>query len=173
MMKTFLIPFVAIACAGCLHTREVDSGATEPTDEEQAALKEKTEQAEEKGEKPPAPGTKIAKPAPKDANGKPLPKPTSEDARPPVEEGRPELSVSPEGLMTPEGPRMIQAALTRRGYLPAAHQTGTLDKETSGALRKFQADEKLAKTGSPDRETVRRLGISLDKVFRSTKRPNA
>ena len=98
---------------------------------------------------------------------------SSPEARPPAEEGRPELSVSPEGLMLPEGPRLIQRALTKHGYLPSDSLSGELDKQTSAALRKFQGDEKLAKTGAPDRETVRRLGLSIGQVFRSSRAESA
>lgn len=141
-MRILLLAAVTASCFGCLHTQEVDTG--DPT------------VAEEPKQQAPAPQPKPTKPK------------SSAEARPPVEEGRPELSVSPQGLMHPEGPRLIQQALTKHGYLPAAHQNGALDKETSAALRKFQGDEQLAKTGAPDRETVRRLGVPLDKVFRSS-----
>ena len=59
----------------------------------------------------------------------------------------------------------LQQALTKRGYLHEA-QSGALDDETSVGLRNFQADQKLARTGAPDRETLHRLGVSADKVFR-------
>lgn len=153
-MKKLIMVFAAVACAGCLHTQEVDPG--DPV----AAVQPQEPQKEEPA---PAPAKKVSKPT------------SNPQARPPVEEGRPELSVSPTGLMVPEGPRLIQQALIKRGYLPAGHETGELDMETSGALRKFQGDESLAKTGSPDRETVRRLGLSAEKIFRSSKdaKPNA
>lgn len=142
-----IIVLAAVACVGCLHTQEVEKGAAEPQPMQ--------------AEAPP-----VEKPAPVAAPKKPT---TSAAARPPVEEGRPELSVSPQGLLVPEGARLIQEALTKKGYLPANRQTGELDSETSAALRKFQGDEKLAKTGSPDRETVRRLGLTIEKIFRSSK----
>jgi len=86
------------------------------------------------------------------------------DERPAAAPGRPQLSNSPSGLLRPAGPRLLQQALVKKGYL-AEHETGTLDEETSSALRKFQGDEHLARTGSPDRDTVRRLGLSPDDVF--------
>ena len=79
--------------------------------------------------------------------------------------GRPQLATSPAGMMLPGGPALIQQALTQLGYLPD-HQTGALDDETSGALRRFQADKNLARTGAPDRETLHKLGLSPDKIFR-------
>lgn len=79
--------------------------------------------------------------------------------------GRPPLASSPEGLMLPGGALLIQQALTQRGYLHEA-DSGVLDDETSVGLRKFQADQKLARTGAPDRETLHRLGVSADEVFK-------
>jgi hypothetical protein len=156
-MKKLLITITALACAGCLHTHEVDKG----DNGERADNGQKEDgKAQGKGEAAPkAPAKKAT--ASNDAK--------PEATRPAAEEGRPELSVSPEGLMKPEGPLLIQQALARKGYLPREHETGSLDDETSAALRKFQGDEQVAKTGAPDRETVRRLGIALDKVFRSSK----
>lgn len=90
------------------------------------------------------------------------------ETRPPAEEGRPELSTSPTASMLPQGPRLIQAALVKRGVLAAEHQTGKLDKETSAALRRFQEAEHVARTGYPDRETVRKLGLEVDEVFKAT-----
>lgn len=160
-MKKLIMLVVASGCFGCLHTREVDTADNGKSAEGKEAPKKEEEAKAKPNPEPSAAGE------PKKA-GKPV---TSAQARPPVEEGRPELSISPTGLLLPEGPRLIQQALTKRGYLPQDHQTGELDMETSGALRKFQSDEKLAKTGSPDRETVRRLGLSVEKVFRSVKHP--
>ena len=79
--------------------------------------------------------------------------------------GRPQLASSPEGLMFPGGALLIQQALTKRGYFHGA-ESGALDDETCVGLRNFQADQKLARTGAPDRETLHRLGVSEDKVFR-------
>ena len=67
--------------------------------------------------------------------------------------------------MLPGGPLLIQQALIKKGYLKVA-ETGELDDETTSSLRHFQADQKIMRTGSPDRETLRRLGIPADKVFR-------
>jgi hypothetical protein len=105
--------------------------------------------------------------------GQPEPKAATEQkpvgkgptARPSAEPGRPTLAASPTGLMIPEGALMIQKALTAKGYL-SDHQTNTLDEETSAALRKFQGDQGMARTGAPDRETLRKLGISLTKIYR-------
>ncbi len=162
-MRKSLIVVFALTAAGCLHTREVEKD-TQP-DEDTVGVKPNAEEAKPEEKKAAAvPAEPAVSPS-----GKPLPKPTSATARPPVEAGRPELAVSPAGLMKPEGARLIQQALVKRGYLPASHDTNELDKETSGALRKFQGDLDLARTGAPDRETVRKLGLSVDEVFRSAK----
>jgi len=79
--------------------------------------------------------------------------------------GRPELATSPEGLMTPEGPKLIQQALRRRGYL-SGDESGKFDQATGDALQRFQVDHGLPSTGAPDRVTIGRLGLSADKVFR-------
>lgn len=98
-----------------------------------------------------------------DARGK---RTVSADRRVSAGEGRPMLSTTPQGLLAPEGARLIQRALSQLDYLPESHATGELDRATVQALRKFQADRSLAKTGFPDRETVRKLGLKPKEVFR-------
>jgi len=46
-----------------------------------------------------------------------------------------------------------------------AAQLGDIDAETSAAVRKFQSAEGIARTGNPDHETVRRLGLDPDQLF--------
>lgn len=75
----------------------------------------------------------------------------------------PKLPVVPEGMMVKDGPAQIQKALAGRGYLQT--QSGKLDDATSAALRKFQGDQQLAKTGVPDRTTLRKLGLNPDKIL--------
>jgi hypothetical protein len=76
----------------------------------------------------------------------------------PPEGGRPRVPAAPEALLAPGAVSEIQRALVDRGYLDA-HREGELDPATSAALRAFQAEEDLAETGFPDRETLTRLGI--------------
>jgi peptidoglycan hydrolase-like protein with peptidoglycan-binding domain len=66
--------------------------------------------------------------------------------------------------MLPDGPRLIQEVLGKRGYLPN-HRSGSLDGPTRTALQRFQADHGLPSTGAPDRETLRKLGLDPGKVF--------
>lgn len=82
----------------------------------------------------------------------------------PAAPGRPQAPASPEGLLTGGTVGRIQAALADRGYL-ARHRSGELDDATRAALRKFQADEGLAATGMPDRETLSRLGLSPEASY--------
>jgi hypothetical protein len=148
-MKSRIILAAAVAVTlGCSHAKDADrDGARE--DESEAPKKKSP--------------TKTAQPA--------ATKKEREDqrtARPAAEPGRPELTTSAEGLLLADGPRLIQEALADRGYLAKDHRTGQLDAETSAALRKFQEKEELARTGYPDRETVRKLGLSIAKVFKAT-----
>ncbi len=154
-MKKIILA-AALVVAGCVHT-EVKEESTDQTPKQE----EKQEKQAKKEGRPPADA------APKSAEEQKAQKDTA-DTRPPAEEGRPELSTSADALMNPEGPRLIQDALTQRGYLAADHKTGKLDPETSAALRKFQEEEEVARTGYPDRETVRKLGLSIEKVFKAT-----
>ena len=86
-------------------------------------------------------------------------------SRIPPRAGRPTIAASPEGLMNPGSIRRIQAALRTKGYLDA--ESGDLDDATAAALRRFQADEGIAATGAPDRETLRRLGVEPNQVYRT------
>ncbi|MFL5260842.1 MAG: peptidoglycan-binding domain-containing protein [Anaeromyxobacteraceae bacterium] len=86
-------------------------------------------------------------------------------SRVPARAGRPTVAASPEGLMNPGAIRRIQAALRTKGYLEA--ESGDLDDPTAAALRRFQADEGIAATGAPDRETLRRLGVDPNEVYRT------
>ena len=47
-------------------------------------------------------------------------------------------------------------------------EDGRIDLPTSAAIRRFQEDQGLARTGNPDHETVRRLGIDPDALFRKS-----
>jgi peptidoglycan hydrolase-like protein with peptidoglycan-binding domain len=76
----------------------------------------------------------------------------------PPEGGRPRVPAAPEALLAPGAVSEIQRALADRGHL-GAHSEGELDAATTEALRAFQAEEGLAETGFPDRETLTRLGI--------------
>ncbi len=164
-MKRLLI--AALLFSGCLHVKEADKG--EPKEDETADAQAKTGSPKEGASKEGASkeGAPAAPVPAKSTTAKPAAAPAA--VKPAAEEGRPELSVSPTGLLTEDGPRVIQQALENAGYL-REHHTGKLDEETSGAIRKFQGDHEMAKTGVPDHETLHRLGIDPMKVLRSVKR---
>lgn len=81
-------------------------------------------------------------------------------------ESRPSLAETPSELLEPQGVRRLQEALQRRGLLDDGGR-GELDRATSEAVRRYQANEGLARTGFPDHATVSRLGLDPDEVYRS------
>lgn len=90
-------------------------------------------------------------------------------ARRPEKQGRPPLAAAPGGLFAPGGIEKLQKALVDRGYLDAKDAaSGRIDEATSAAVRKFQGDQGLARTGNPDHETVRKLGLDPDQLFRKS-----
>jgi hypothetical protein len=79
--------------------------------------------------------------------------------------GRPELSTTPAGLMKPGAVEKIQDALRGRGLLQEP-TNGRLDDATTHALMAFQKTEELARTGAPDRETLRHLGLKPKEIYK-------
>ena len=71
------------------------------------------------------------------------------------------LAQAPEGLLTPGAEQKIHDKLSAGGFMKEdAHAS------TAEALRRFQAAHDLPSTGVPDHETVRRLGLNPDDLFR-------
>ena len=71
------------------------------------------------------------------------------------------VAATPEGLLTPGADQKIHDKLSASGFLrEATHDS------TGAALRRFQAAHDLPATGVPDHETVRRLGLNPDDLFR-------
>lgn len=66
-------------------------------------------------------------------------------------------------LFKPGAIELVQDALKKAGY--SLERSGKLDDPTVAALADFQERKGLAKTGSPDHETVRRLGLDPDQVL--------
>ena len=144
-MKRFIM-MAALVFVGCQHAKQ----GVRPDEEARAPDSQQEKQPE----------------APKRAAAKPSAPKQTQTA--PEANDRPQLSSKAEGLLQPEGAKLIQQALAEKGYLPREHQTNELDAETATALRRFQEDEHAPRTGYPDRETVRKLGLSVEKVFKST-----
>jgi hypothetical protein len=112
---------------------------------------------------------KSPRPAPQ-ARAPPLPRRRTGPTAGPVEPGHPPLADAPEELFVPGAVERIQKALDQRGYLELeAARQGRIDPATTVAVRKFQSDEGLARTGVPDHETVRRLDLDPDALFRKAR----
>jgi hypothetical protein len=67
-------------------------------------------------------------------------------------------------MFKPDGLKLLQRALTR----PDAEvpETGLLDAATQTALLAFQTEKHLPRTGLPDFETLRLLGVKPDALYR-------
>jgi hypothetical protein len=68
---------------------------------------------------------------------------------------------NPNDLLAPGAEDQIRAKLVEGGYLDDAHA-----RSLEGGLRKFQSAKDLPVTGVADHETVRRLGLDPNKIFR-------
>jgi hypothetical protein len=71
------------------------------------------------------------------------------------------LAQAPEGLLTPGAEQKIHDKLSAGGFAKKDENAST-----GAALRRFQAAHDLPSTGVPDHETVRRLGLNPDDLFR-------
>jgi hypothetical protein len=81
---------------------------------------------------------------------------------PQVSSERP-VRTTPGGMLDPASMKKVQEALSSHGV--KAPSSGQLDEETQAALRRFQAKEKMAKTGMPDYDTLRRLGLDPKQIY--------
>ena len=81
---------------------------------------------------------------------------------PQVSSQRP-VRTTPGGMLDPKSMHAIQSALDKHGI--QAPQSGELDEQTQAALRRFQAREHMAKTGMPDYDTLRRLGLDPRTIY--------
>ena len=68
--------------------------------------------------------------------------------------------IQPRHATTADDVRAVQRALARRGYYQG-EATGAWDDQVSGALSRFQADQKLPITGQVDGATARALDVPL------------
>jgi hypothetical protein len=71
------------------------------------------------------------------------------------------LAQAPEGLLTPGAEQKIHDKLSAGGFMKEDENASI-----GAALRGFQAAHDLPSTGVPDHETVRRLGLNPDDLFR-------
>jgi peptidoglycan hydrolase-like protein with peptidoglycan-binding domain len=70
---------------------------------------------------------------------------------------------TPKSVFEPGATERIQRALSDKGYDTPA--TGKMDDRTRKNLEAFQKEKKVAATGLPDIETLRKLGLEPDEVF--------
>jgi hypothetical protein len=70
------------------------------------------------------------------------------------------VSTSPAGLLAPGADDKIRDKLAAAGF-------ATDGKSTNEALRRFQKANDLPATGVPDHETVKKLGLDRDEIFRA------
>ncbi len=144
MTRTGSVLVMVMCFLSCLHTREVkERPDTEAAEAQKPEKKEKKESQQSK---------RVGR--------------KSSEVKRPAYAGRPELSSDPAGLMQPEGPMKIQRRLAALGFY-SGESTGELDEKTSAALRRFQEASGLAKTGAPDRATVKQLGLDPNEVWRA------
>jgi hypothetical protein len=80
---------------------------------------------------------------------------------PPAHPKKTPVVENPNDLLAPGAEDEIRTKLVDGGYLDDAHS-----KSLEGGLRKFQSAKDLPVTGVPDHETVRRLGLDPNKIFR-------
>ncbi len=100
--------------------------------------------------------------APKDASAQQA----KQAAQPSPAPGGPPLAMSPAAMLKPGAAALIEEALDKHGF--PTERSGTLGPATERQLARFQKQQGLADTGLPDRETVRRLGLDPDAVYRAT-----
>jgi hypothetical protein len=118
--------------------------------------------AEQPREKSPEKGPQARTP--------PLPRRRAGPTPGPVEPGHPALADAPDDLFVPGAVERVQKALAERGYLELdAARQGRIDPSTTAAVQKFQSDQGLARTGVPDHETVRRMDLDPDALFRKAR----
>jgi peptidoglycan hydrolase-like protein with peptidoglycan-binding domain len=86
----------------------------------------------------------------------------------PPRPGGPPVSGAPSGLLAPDAARRVQDALRSKG-LYDREPTGKVDSATTDAIRRFQREQGLVETGWPDYETVRKLGLDPDTVYRENR----
>ena len=79
------------------------------------------------------------------------------------------LASGPAGLLVDGGVAELQRALEKAGF--EVGESGKFDRKTTDAMRGFQAREELPRTGAPDRETLKKLGLDPDKLLKKGPTP--
>jgi peptidoglycan hydrolase-like protein with peptidoglycan-binding domain len=81
------------------------------------------------------------------------------------------VASTPQGFLKDDGEKKLQRRLRAKGFLTAEQESGKLDDATREALRRYQKSEGLPATGLPSYETARHLGLNLDSIYMTTRRP--
>jgi hypothetical protein len=74
------------------------------------------------------------------------------------------VATAPEALLAPGAEDKIRERLIAGGFLAA--DAGKSNGAMRGGIRQFQKAQDLPETGVPDAETVKRLGLNPDEMFR-------
>lgn len=125
--------------AACAHTKTTDEGA-----EKQETKQEEPKKAEKSPETPHL-----------SSGGSQL-HPGDRKATP--------VATAPEGLLAPGAEKKIRERLADDGFI--AKDADSNDAAMREGLRRFQTAHDLPATGMPDQETVKRLGLDADQIFR-------
>jgi hypothetical protein len=107
--------------------------------------------------------TDEGKPAPAAEPEAEAKKPAPARKRPPEPASQPEdvpVSTSPAGLLAPGADDKIRDKLASAGFAADG-------KSSKEALRRFQRANDLPATGIPDHETVKKLGLDPNQIFRA------
>ena len=142
MNDRWRILVLATALAGCAHTKSTDKGA-ESQDQDAKKADAKTETA-----KPESAGRVARKSGAGGADER--------DSVP--------IASAPEGLLAPGAEKKIREKLAAGDFI--ARDAEPSDAAMREGLRKFQRAKDLPATGVPDHETVKRLGLDPDQIFR-------
>jgi len=142
-MKGRRWPIAVLATAlgvGCAHTKTTDQGAAESNNQDG--------------------GTEEAKAT--------KPEPTRRGPRESREQGGGThggvpLATAPGALLAPGAEKKIRERLAADGFLARDAES---DAAMGEGLRRFQRAKDLPATGVADQETVRRLGLDPDEIFR-------
>jgi peptidoglycan hydrolase-like protein with peptidoglycan-binding domain len=73
------------------------------------------------------------------------------------------VRTTPNAMLDEKSMHDIQQALSKRGI--HVEPSGHLDTQTQKGLREFQAREKMAPTGLPDYDTLRKLGLDPHDIY--------
>jgi hypothetical protein len=140
MMGGKSIVIVGLVLAGaCAHTKSTDDGT------EKKAEQGGEEKAGKSGPVSPGPGSRGSELHPGDKKAVPV-------------------ATSPKALLAPGADDEIRERLEAEGFLAADAKPS--DAAMREGLRRFQRAKDLPATGTPDHETVKRLGLDPDKTFR-------